>query len=149
MKFAKIAIVAVLFAAPAVALDYDKDKVKAECSAKWGTEYDMVKYCIDERANGFATFTAMAAAIPEDLMPKMQPTIEHCERQWEQEWDMTAYCLDQNIEALASIPALVADIPDDVRNTIVRDCSAKWGAEFDMVAYCTGERVKGWRAINN
>lgn len=148
LKIITVSLVAII-AYPASAAEYDEATVKAECSKKWGTEYDMVKYCIDQRADGFTKFVEIKNLIPHEQKSFFQPTIAHCERKWRQEWDMTAYCLQENVSAMANIPTILAPTPDDIGSQIFRECAAKWDAQLDMIAYCAEQRVDGWVAINN
>lgn len=133
----------------AQSLNYDGDIVQAECSAEWGTEYDMVKFCMDQRRDGFAVYQLTIAGLSASLRESFSATALLCEREWQQEWDMTEHCMRENMQAAASIPNIIANLPEDVGTGIVRGCMGEWGDELTMVAYCMTQRAEGWRAINN
>jgi len=123
---------------------YSRDAVKAECSTKWGTEYDMVKYCMDQRAEGFDYFR-QATEVVGDIFA---PTLNHCSEKWGHEWDMTAYCAKEQLSAAQSIYDNTQGLPKPVGDKILVQCSAKWDPQWDMVAYCMRQRADAWKDIN-
>lgn len=124
---------------------YNAEAVKAACSRYWGTEYEMVVYCIEERQKGFNYFAKLKAATDESLAP----TIEACQRRWGHEWDMTFSCAVDQLDALDNLENTVVGLPKEIGQEILERCTKEWPLEWDMVASCSEDRANGWRALNN
>ncbi len=133
-------------AAQAVDTTYNEATVKARCSAEWGTEYDMVAYCMDQSKAGHQEF---ANTVQHTLaLPSIQAALGKCKTEWKDEWDMVNYCANQQIAAASQIMSLTDGLPYDVGIEITQRCRTEWGTEFDMVAYCMTQRIAAWRKIN-
>lgn len=145
--FTQAATAALLLAGPALAFDapaYDSDAVKAECSREWGTQYNMVAFCIDKHADGYAYFAAVAAQAD----PLFDPALQHCIDEWGIAWNMVAFCTRQQIDAVQQIGATTAGLPQDVADGILVTCGQQWRPQWNMVVFCMQQQVDGWRAIN-
>lgn len=132
--------------AQAVDTTYNEAAVKARCSAEWGTEYDMVAYCMGQSKAGHQEF---ANTVQHTLaLPSVQAALGKCRLEWKDEWDMVNYCANQQIAAASQIMSLTDGLPKDVGRNITQNCSAEWGVEFDMVAYCMKQQIAAWHKIN-
>ncbi|MFV1620484.1 hypothetical protein [Phaeobacter sp. JH20_26] len=124
---------------------FDRDRVQAECTDKWATDFSMVKYCMDERKEGFDYFQKVHKIVADIA----GPTLDYCANKWGHKWDMTAYCTRENLDAMRSVPATTAGLPKETADRILLDCSKKWQPQWDMIAYCTGNQATAWKSINN
>lgn len=140
-----IAVAAGFFGATAVHAgnQFDKQAVKSECSQQWGTEYDMVKFCIEERNAGFATYILLKNESPEMILP----SFERCEQSWQNEWDMVAFCAREQVDAVKNTYQLLQTVPQEIGNEVVTRCIGEWPNEWDMVDYCATNRIKAWRDL--
>lgn len=147
MKFAFFTAIYIAITSPAFAEipSYNIGAVKAECSEKWGVQYDMVAYCMKQRREGYDTF----AKLDTRHSPTMDMPFSHCVTKWADQWDMVAYCANQQVEAVEKLSAALSNLPANVSGAIISQCAAKWGAQYDMVAYCASQLAEGWRAVNN
>lgn len=124
---------------------YDAPSVKAECTQKWGSQFDMVKYCMDERRKGFHYFEKVTGIVGDFFFP----TLNYCADKWGNQWDMTAYCTETNLNAMKTLNANTAGLPKDTADLIMIRCSQKWDPQWDMVAYCMKQQATAWKSINN
>lgn len=138
---------ALLFSAQVSAAEYAASLVKAECSAKWGTQYDMVKYCIDKRHEGWVKFSAFKEKFGNT--PLIEPSLGHCAEKWGQQWDMVQYCTEKQFEGLETISSTLESLPVKIGEEIQSTCAAKWYPQFDMVAYCAEKQSNAWRALQD
>lgn len=124
---------------------YNADMVKAACSAEWGTEYEMVSFCIDENRAGYNEFVLILEAQGASL----SKSFAACQREWKHQWNMVTFCANENIEAAQELEGGISDLPPQIVTEIKSDCAREWGTEIPMVAFCVSERADGWRSINN
>jgi hypothetical protein len=125
---------------------YNEPVVKARCSAEWGTEYDMVSYCMDRNKAGHHEFQNTVEHTK--TLRGIQQALVKCRVEWGDEWDMVNYCANTQISSARQIMTLTDGLPKDVGDEITSRCSAEWGNEFDMIAYCMTTRIAAWRKIN-
>lgn len=138
------AIMGAAASAHAQEIALDADAIKTACSAEWGTEFEMVKFCMDERASAFQKYSK----ILESANDAIRPSLTHCQNNWGEEWDMVLFCANEQATSMAGLPGTVAGLPDEIGTQILQSCTVEWGVEFDMVSFCATERANGWRAIN-
>ena len=132
-------------AALAEELDFHEAEVKAECSAKWGTKYEMVAYCIDRRKEGFDNFSY----VRNHTGPNFGETLDHCAEKWGIKWDMVSYCTEKQLDALNKLASTVASVPEQIGIEIQVACDEKWRPDWPMVVYCMERQVAGWHSIND
>lgn len=134
----------ITIATSASAQTYNADAVKAACSDEWGAEFDMVKYCMDQRAEGFDTYIALKSAAPD----MFAISFANCETEWGTEWEMVAYCAKSERDSAAQISSATQGLPDDIANIITSNCTREWANEFTMIAYCSKQQAAAWRSVN-
>ena len=78
---------------------YDESVVKAKCSAQYGTEYDMVAYCMDTNKAGHSEFVNTVEHTK--ALRGIQQALASAE--WGNEFDMVAYCMTTRIAAWRKI----------------------------------------------
>lgn len=135
-----------LIATSAAAGDYSAGQVKAECAAKWGSQYDMVKYCIDKRQEGWSGFSTYKQRFGSH--PIIGPSLSHCEDKWGQQWDMVQFCTEKQFDGVETLNTVLDSLPANIANEIGTNCAAKWNPQFDMVGYCAKKQSAAWRALN-
>ncbi|MEQ3669438.1 hypothetical protein [Pseudophaeobacter sp.] len=123
---------------------YDAPSVKAECTQKWGSQFDMIKYCMDERQKGFSYFEK----VTEIFGDFFSPTLNHCADKWGHQWDMIAYCTETNLNAMKTSEDKTAGLPKNTADLITVRCHQKWDPQWDMIAYCMEQQATAWKAIN-
>jgi endonuclease YncB( thermonuclease family) len=64
--------------------------IQARCSRKWGTDYEMVKYCVDNQTDAQNALKGM------DIPPEIDA---HCTSKWGSDYEMVKYCVDNQIDA--------------------------------------------------
>lgn len=146
-KIILTATATLLLSAQISTAEYASDQVKAECSAKWGTQYDMVKYCMDKRQAGWVKFSAFKDEFGNT--PLIKPSLDHCADKWGQQWDMVQYCTEKQFEGLETLSNTLETLPVEIGNEIQSTCAAKWYPQFDMVAYCAEKQSNAWRALQD
>lgn len=70
------------------------DTIKADCEAKWGTNYRMIKYCVNQQAE--AVNSLVDADIDNEIMSM-------CRNKWGNNFRMVKYCVNQQSEAKRSL----------------------------------------------
>lgn len=136
-----------MIASSTAALEYNANQVKAECSAEWGSQYDMVKYCIDKRKDGWAEYSIQRQAV-QGIGPLMA-ALDYCEDEWTQQWDMVSYCTTKQIEGAKELVKLMKTLPDKISSEIMGLCYTEWEPQYDMVTYCANKQATAWQALNN
>lgn len=130
------------------ALYWDEDAVKGLCTTEWGTDYEMIAYCIDTNKTGFEDYSA-AKEIVETSADIFLPSFSKCEREWGIQWEMVAYCADSQVKALGELLNTLQELPEDVGATIQTRCAAEWNPDITMIAYCAENQAAGWHSIND
>lgn len=143
----KVALFAlILSATAATAGGYSPNQVKAECSAKWGSQYDMVKFCIDRRHEGWTGYTSIKEALGGN--DNFAPSLMHCEGKWDHQWDMVLFCARKQMEGMGTLVDILEALPKEIGQEIAGTCFPKWEPQFDMIAYCAEKQSNAWRALN-
>ncbi|MFW8636695.1 hypothetical protein [Cribrihabitans pelagius] len=141
-----ILLALLLSATSAAAEDYSPDQVKAECSAKWGSQYDMVKFCINKRQEGWTGYTAIEKSLGGNA--NFAPSLRHCERKWDQQWDMVLFCARKQMEGMGALVDILDTLPAEIGREVAGTCIPKWEPQFDMIAFCAEKQSSAWRALN-
>jgi len=93
--------------------------IQSSCEQKWGSDYSMVKYCIDKQEDAKRKVSARSGAIR-----------TRCEQKWGADYSMVEYCIDKQTTAKGKIDSMY-------RNSSRRQhCERKWGTDYSMVEYC-------------
>ena len=124
---------------------YNADIVKTACSTEWGTEYEMVAYCLKEARAGYDEFIHILNA----SNPSLSRQFDQCQTEWGNEWGMVTHCANENIQAQRELETMLPDLPPNIATEIKSRCTKEWGIEIPMIVYCANERAAGWRSINN
>ncbi|UWQ77625.1 hypothetical protein K3725_09845 [Leisingera sp. S132] len=149
--FLTAAAVLVISASPQVALAkvpepvYDETAARADCTKEWGSDFQMIEYCLNKRHKGFRTFEAIANDAPDSL----DPALTLCTEEWGNEWEMVAHCARKQLRAISSMLEHTQDLPKDVGDVILSDCANEWEPDWKMVEYCMGKQARAWRSLNN
>lgn len=143
MKALAIILALILPTNTAAMAVYSADQVKADCSIKWGSEYDMVKFCMDKRLEGYNVYKKFWARAH-----LMRPYFEFCEDKWLPEWDMVSFCAKGQIEGINTLTEQTENLPPMIEMEIIGRCMEKWPKELNMQGFCATKRVEAWRAIN-
>ncbi|MBQ4824391.1 hypothetical protein J4729_07485 [Leisingera sp. HS039] len=145
-KYILAAAVLINSAVNTSAADYSQAQVKAECSTKWGSQYDMVKYCIDRRKEGWTGYTSVKETLGGNQ--NFAPSLLHCEGKWEQQWDMVLFCARKQMEGMGTLVDILETLPAEIGREVAGTCIPKWEPQFDMIAFCAEKQSSAWRAIN-
>jgi hypothetical protein len=135
-----------LIAGTATAGEYSAGQAKAHCSQKWGTQYDMVKYCIDKQREGWAEYSGLKKVAGD--LDAFTPSLAHCEQKWAGQWDMINYCAKKQVEGMRKYVDTLNALPPAQKAEILNHCGSKWQPQYDMMAYCATKQAAAWRAIN-
>ena len=58
------------------------------CQAKWGTDYSMVKYCVDKQTKA-----------KQELPKQSSIILNNCKAKWGTDYSMIKYCVDKQTKA--------------------------------------------------
>ncbi|MCK5536071.1 MAG: hypothetical protein KAI79_04545 [Bacteroidales bacterium] len=67
--------------------------IMSNCEGKWGTDYRMVKYCVDKQTKAFREIDN----VPNGIIK------QQCEEKWGVDYRMVKYCVDKQTEAKRSL----------------------------------------------
>jgi hypothetical protein len=101
--------------------------IKNECNKKWGTDYRMVKYCIEKQTDAKSAINSL---------PGLPSTKNVCREKWGTDYRMVKYCIEKQTAAKSVINSLHG-LPS-TKNA----CREKWGADYRMVKYCIETQTK-------
>ena len=107
--------------------------IESDCRAKWGTDYRMVKYCIEQQREAKNAVNARSHGI----------IGTNCRTKWRQDYRMVKYCIEQQSQARQSITTTTAD------TTIQGACRQKWGTDYRMVKYCIEQQSEAKRFVDS
>lgn len=99
----------------------NKEEIIDRCEAKWGTDYNMVKYCVDNQTESSSQLNRMS--VSKEIQSR-------CEDKWGTDYNMVKYCVDNQTESKNQLRRM--SISPEIRSR----CEAKWGTDYDMVKYC-------------
>ena len=104
LAFTLALALAPLLAAPAIATE-TMDKIKQRCSAKWSTDYEMQKYCIDNQIEAANKFVDLRERHAEDS--EEYKILGRCFGKWTKQdnpdWEMVVYCTENQIKAYEAV----------------------------------------------
>ena len=66
------------------------EQIKTMCSEKWGTEYSMVKYCIDKEVSAARYVSKIQGDVPKEILGP-------CFKKWGIEMSMVKYCIEMSM----------------------------------------------------
>lgn len=100
------------------------DEIDDMCRLEWGSNRDMVNYCINNQRTAKREVSSHSGLIR-----------INCESEWGNNYEMVLYCINNQSTARQNLQGQ----PDDV---ITRFCKNEWGNNFEMIQYCTdGQRA--------
>ena len=144
MRF--IIALALLVAFSGSGQSYDKTAVRAFCDAKWGSDFSMVKYCVDQQSAAGNELDELLASYPTD--GRERRVLIRCTEKWNKDLEMIVYCAQGQYDALDEIASYApSGVPVEVLSGIRERCSEKWGEDFEMVQYCTEDQTEAWRSL--
>jgi hypothetical protein len=124
---------------------YNSAASKAHCSSEWGTDYSMVKYCIDKIEKGFRKYQAIeTAAVGRKVF---HGAMRKCKSEWGEQWDMVAYCAQKQLDGIGEISIISEELPEPQSSEIMYRCWNEWPDDFAMKAYCMRNQAAAWRAM--
>lgn len=107
-------------------------KIRSACNDKWGTNYRMVKFCIEQQSTAKSSINGI----------KSTPTIKgQCRDKWGTNYRMVKFCIDQQTEAKKGLKHSRASLATQ------RRCEKKWGTNYRMVKFCIDQQVKAKRSL--
>ena len=142
-----IAAAVICLAQQGAAQSLDRSAAKAHCTAEWGTDYEMVNYCMEQLAEGNIVFNRYMKKAETDAEILLGP-FATCRSKWGIEWDMIAYCAEQQVNGYLKLFEATDTLPDNISETIKIQCLRKWAPEYDMVGYCAEKQATAWRRLN-
>lgn len=101
------------------------DQIKSMCSAKWGTKYSMVKFCIDRESVAARDVARLQKTTPKEIL-------NPCLQKWGIKMSMVKFCIDRESRALNHL----GTSQDSISPEILIMCRAKWGDKYSMVKFC-------------
>lgn len=97
----------------------EKDSIIASCRSKWGSDRDMVEYCIDEQTKSREVVKSHSGGIR-----------QRCEQKWGDDFRMVEYCIQEHSIAKRNLEEVYRNHPKRT------SCEQKWGKDYRMVEYC-------------
>jgi len=141
-KIVSIGFVLAGLCSPTMAQETTAD-IKDLCTVKWGTDFRMVKFCMDQHTEAKITLDKLIAS----ANPLQDDIIASCKREWPgANIRMQLFCTEQQYEALDWL-AQPSDIPANVIAIIKTECNAEWGTDYRMVQFCIEQQISAWSAI--
>lgn len=122
---------------------FDRSASQRRCESDWGTDYAMVRYCLDGQEAGHRAATQLFTNTPAALVP----ALDYCLREWRDDWEMVAYCGREQFQAAANIEMRVPGIPDDIAAGIMERCRRDWQPDLTMIEYCSSEAARAWLSL--
>ena len=106
MRVPLLIVVGVLFSLPAFAEEDLAAKVKATCKAKWSTDYEMQKYCIDQQFEAWGNVSDKLKAFADGT--EERAIVNRCAAKWQTpnggfDFEMVNYCTDQQLKAFRAL----------------------------------------------
>lgn len=134
-------------AAQTIEISHDAERIKARCEADWGTDYEMINFCVQDAKESFQRFSARIET-NEAIYGFYDDSFDMCIRQWGQEWDMVDFCAAEQIAAWERIDLVFHGIPKDIRLVIQSQCYLQWDPDLPMLVFCSEENANAWRRLN-
>lgn len=104
--------------------------IMSDCQRKWGTDYNMVEYCVNKQTEAHNSLSGLSDNV----------ITRNCRSKWGTDYSMVKYCVDKQYNAYQNISSL----PDD---TIMSNCRQKWGTDFSMIKYCVDKQTQAKRSL--
>lgn len=115
-----------------------KNTISDRCSNKWGTDYRMVKYCVDKQQTALRNLNRRGNSLHSEIG-------RHCTNKWSSNYSMVKYCIDKQQTALRTINLKINSIPSE----ITRHCTDKWNSDYRMVKYCIDKQQTALQNLKN
>jgi hypothetical protein len=129
-----------------LALAFDKSQARAHCDKKWGDDFEMVSYCLDNQVEAGNALDILMSQNPSGT--KGGRVIAACNEKWSKDYEMIHYCATNQFDAVDWLDEYApSDVPPAVRGTIVANCDEEWEEDYEMVKYCIENQTKAWRKL--
>lgn len=151
MKFFTLSLLMLMATATTASSDalyWDEDAVKGLCTTEWGSDYQMISYCIDTNRDGFDEYSQLKD-LSESKGGLFDAPFTFCQTEWGFQWDMVAFCAQNQVTAFVQYLNILEELPADVQQLISDRCAAEWRPDMTMIAYCTENQAAGWHSIND
>jgi uncharacterized repeat protein (TIGR01451 family) len=100
------------------------DDINSKCSAEWGSDTDMVDYCIKNQRAAKLEISNYSGLIR-----------TNCETEWGADYEMVLYCIKNQSSAQQALQG----VPED---EILTKCQGEWGTDYEMVEYCVKNQTE-------
>ena len=105
---------------------------KANAFAKWGNDYQMVNYELDNQTEAYDWVVKQT---------KYHEIMERAKSEWQNDYEMVKYTYENQVEAYEWIMRQTA-YPD-----IMERAKQDWGEDYEMVKYEYENQVKAYKAL--
>lgn len=99
-----------------------RSTIESDCNRKWGRDYEMVEYCINQQQEAKGNLVNHGGQILDD-----------CRQKWGNDYEMVEYCSNQQRGAKRNLSRYSGQI--------LEDCKRKWGRDYEMVDYCSKQQA--------
>jgi hypothetical protein len=103
------------------ALDAYKGPIRERCNSEWGTNYEMVLYCVTQQTRA----QQRVASSPKEEIAA------HCASEWSEDFEMRDYCEEEQHKAKARLQGQ--------SGSLYRHCESEWGVQYDMIEHCIAQ----------
>lgn len=131
-----------------IAKRFPRSAAQKHCDGKWGTDYSMVEYCMNQQVGDFITYQKKLDLSMRKGSDLIVGALRNCEEKWPRDWSMTHYCADQQFEGYKAMFRWKDSVSDDRWRTIGETCFTKWALDFSMVYYCIKKQDSARRRLN-
>lgn len=120
-------------------------RIATSCKITWGSNSEMVKFCIKDSMLGYFRAQQMSAAAKEGSLAILDPTFNSCETRFAPMWRRVSDCMEAEMEGVLRLVRATEDLPVLLQEPILEFCSRKFPHQFERVAECTEHQLAGWR----
>ena len=118
-----------------------QEAIQKDCKKKWGTDYEMVKYCIKSQVTAYRNVKRQSNSIITNTTSNSIIT-NNCKNKWGTNYDMIEYCIKNQTSAYSNVK-------NKGNGSITQQCKKKWGTNYDMIEYCIKNEETENPHINN
>ena len=112
--------------------------ISDRCSNKWGNNYRMVEYCVNQQQTALRNLNRRSINIPTEISSR-------CSNKWGNNYRMVEHCVNEQQAALKNLNRSSNNIPTEINS----HCSNKWGNNYRMVEYCVNQQQTALRNLQN
>lgn len=100
----------------------NQSTILSNCKGKWGTNYEMVEYCVEQQSQAKRNLSSHGGQILDD-----------CRKKWGDNYEMVEYCSNQQNQAKRNL--------EQYSGHILNSCRKKWGRNYEMIEYCVEQQT--------